>query len=215
MKLICCKKWLLFTFLSLMFCCCNTYRHVTFDPFMTEKEENDFADFYSFNTTTVVGIGGDLAVAEKLRVKNNKIKDAFNALDTTTGKVLTFDLDTVNVDSLTIHATAYSDILFAFNSFMLSDTAIMFLNSFADIIQQQMPQADLLIVGHTDNIGAKDYNLDLSQNRAKAVSLFLQHKGINNIRTEGRGFAEPIRTNNTDEGRRQNRRVEIFIKPNL
>jgi outer membrane protein OmpA-like peptidoglycan-associated protein len=69
------------------------------------------------------------------------------------------------------------------------------------------------IGGHTDNFGEDAYNLDLSSRRAKAVVAFLVQNKIAATRLKFKGFGEgkPIASNETDEGRAQNRRVEFLI----
>jgi OOP family OmpA-OmpF porin len=71
----------------------------------------------------------------------------------------------------------------------------------------------IIAVGHTDNIGTKEYNLKLSERRANAVKDYLVSKGIekNRVYTEGKGFANPIASNSTAEGRAKNRRTEIEV----
>jgi len=69
------------------------------------------------------------------------------------------------------------------------------------------------IVGHTDNNGAPEYNLELSQNRANAVREYLVQQGCDGKRIEATGFgiSKPLASNTTEAGRAQNRRVEIRI----
>jgi outer membrane protein OmpA-like peptidoglycan-associated protein len=69
------------------------------------------------------------------------------------------------------------------------------------------------VEGHTDSVGSDAYNMGLSQRRAKAVSDYLQSKGIagDRLTTEGFGESKPVATNETSEGRAQNRRVELRI----
>ena len=70
----------------------------------------------------------------------------------------------------------------------------------------------LIVVGHTDNSGRFDYNMDLSQRRARAVADALIAKyGIarNRLRSEGVGYLAPAASNDTDQGRTLNRRVEL------
>lgn len=71
------------------------------------------------------------------------------------------------------------------------------------------------VVGHTDSVGSETYNEGLSRRRAEAVGLALRSDGVAGDRLiyEGRGEAEPVASNDTDEGRRRNRRVDIVIKP--
>ena len=74
----------------------------------------------------------------------------------------------------------------------------------------------LLVVGHTDSQGSDVYNMGLSERRASAAVGFIVSEGIPRDRTStaGRGEGEPIATNDTDDGRQQNRRVEIAIFSN-
>jgi outer membrane protein OmpA-like peptidoglycan-associated protein len=69
------------------------------------------------------------------------------------------------------------------------------------------------ISGHTDNVGKEDYNQKLSENRAKAVVDFLVSKGVGSDRLtfKGYGKTQPIVSNDTPEGRAQNRRTEFKI----
>lgn len=71
------------------------------------------------------------------------------------------------------------------------------------------------VVGHTDSVGSETYNLGLSRRRAEAVGLALRADGVDGDRLvyTGRGEAEPVAGNDTSEGRRRNRRVDIVIKP--
>lgn len=72
----------------------------------------------------------------------------------------------------------------------------------------------LKIIGHTDNIGDEAYNLNLSKERAKSVFDYLIENKINKERLDfvGKGETKPIDTNETEEGRRKNRRTEFVIK---
>ncbi len=73
----------------------------------------------------------------------------------------------------------------------------------------------VLVVGHTDWIGTDAYNLGLSLRRAAAVRAYLVSQGLpaDRIRSEGKGESEPVASNETDEGRARNRRVEITVVP--
>ena len=77
------------------------------------------------------------------------------------------------------------------------------------------PNSRIEVIGHTDNTGAAAYNQDLSQRRAVAVASVLRENGVpgNRIAAYGRGEDQPIASNLTPEGRAQNRRVEIIIRP--
>jgi outer membrane protein OmpA-like peptidoglycan-associated protein len=67
-------------------------------------------------------------------------------------------------------------------------------------------------VGHTDGIGSDDYNMGLSVRRAESAAGYLESRGARtHIQTRGRGEGEPVASNDTDEGRQRNRRVEVAI----
>jgi outer membrane protein OmpA-like peptidoglycan-associated protein len=111
-----------------------------------------------------------------------------------------------------ITVTFPDGLLFGFDSDQLTPTARDNLRSFATSLKQY-PKTSTLIVGHTDSDGSTAYNLDLSDRRALSAAGFISAEGVDRARicTAGRGEAEPIATNTSDEGRRQNRRVEIAI----
>jgi len=86
-----------------------------------------------------------------------------------------------------------------------------------DIIAAYMkvdPKMTIEIYGHTDNAGDELKNLELSVSRAKAVGNYLVAKGVNgaNVSSNGFGSAKPVGSNETVEGRKQNRRVEFILK---
>ncbi|MEX2633908.1 MAG: OmpA family protein [Balneolales bacterium] len=78
-----------------------------------------------------------------------------------------------------------------------------------------MEQSRLVVEigGHTDNVGSDDINLDLSRSRAQSVVEFIIEKGIDRDRISAKGYGEmePIASNDTEEGRQENRRVEVKI----
>ena len=80
----------------------------------------------------------------------------------------------------------------------------------------QYPNTTVDVIGHTNNTGSAGYNQNLSQRRAQEVTAILQSNGVasNRLRSIGRGEDAPIASNLTAEGRAQNRRVEIIIRPN-
>jgi outer membrane protein OmpA-like peptidoglycan-associated protein len=80
-------------------------------------------------------------------------------------------------------------------------------------VLQKYPQVRIEISGHTDSAGGYEHNVDLSQRRAESVKTYLIDAGIDagRIETRGAGPNEPIATNDTKEGRAQNRRIEVKI----
>ncbi|SHF26742.1 OmpA family protein [Chryseobacterium vrystaatense] len=104
---------------------------------------------------------------------------------------------------------------FAFDSSNLTSVAQTNLNKLAQVLVDN-PDTNINIYGHTDSKGADSYNLSLSQRRADAVKAYLSGKGIASSRmmTKGEGESMPVATNDTDEGRAKNRRVEFAITAN-
>jgi outer membrane protein OmpA-like peptidoglycan-associated protein len=80
---------------------------------------------------------------------------------------------------------------------------------------QAYPNTTVDVIGHTDNTGSAQYNQDLSARRAQAVAGVLLEAGVApaRVRAFGRGETEPVASNLTPEGRQQNRRVEVVIRP--
>ncbi len=80
----------------------------------------------------------------------------------------------------------------------------------------EYPDTNITIYGYTDSTGPADYNLKLSGDRAAAVRNYLSSKGVSAARFKvtGMGIADPIASNETNEGRSQNRRVEFAITAN-
>jgi outer membrane protein OmpA-like peptidoglycan-associated protein len=104
-----------------------------------------------------------------------------------------------------------NDILFGTNSFVINDTIQSILIEFADYLKMS-PKLKVALHGHTDNVGNPAANVELSQNRAKAVYDFLLDKGISASRLSYKGFGEtkPIASNSNEEGRAKNRRT-VFV----
>ena len=114
-----------------------------------------------------------------------------------------------------IKVTMDNGILFDFNKSALKADAKKQLDKFAAEMAD-MPQTNINVYGHTDNIGTAEANKKVSTQRAEAVSKYLMGKGIGKERilAEGLSYDFPVADNNTVEGRAQNRRVEIYISAN-
>lgn len=108
--------------------------------------------------------------------------------------------------------TISQSILFPFNSSKPKEEAIQPLSKIAEAFYQ-LDQAQLQIYGHTDNIGSKEYNQQLSLRRAEAIAEILVRFGIPRKQLEcfGLGFSSPIASNKNESGRAQNRRVEFKV----
>ena len=107
------------------------------------------------------------------------------------------------------------DLLFAVDSAVLRPDLTRDLQTVAASLLKY-PATSVEVIGHTDNTGAAAYNQDLSQRRAVSVASVLASNGVpsSRISSFGRGEDQPIASNLTDQGRAQNRRVEIIVRPN-
>jgi outer membrane protein OmpA-like peptidoglycan-associated protein len=105
-----------------------------------------------------------------------------------------------------------SDVLFRSASFELLPSARERLAKVSGIVLAY-PSLHVAVEGHTDSVGSDDYNQQLSEHRAQAVRDYFVQQGINstNVEAHGYGKTEPIATNDTAEGRQQNRRVELIL----
>ncbi len=103
-------------------------------------------------------------------------------------------------------------ILFDFNSSTLKAAAKENISNLVATLNKE-PGTEILVVGHTDNVGTLNANQKVSEARAAAVKSFAVSQGLANgrIKTQGKNFSEPIASNDTDAGRAENRRVEIAI----
>lgn len=123
-------------------------------------------------------------------------------------------VELVDVNGLpAVKVTFESGILFGFNSSELSDEAKASLTEFAEVLKST-PDADVAILGHTDNVGTEKANQSVSEKRAKAVAKYLTEQEVAATQIKdvlGMSFNQPVASNDTEEGKAQNRRVEVFI----
>ena len=104
-----------------------------------------------------------------------------------------------------------SGLLFDFDSDVIRNDAATNLNNLA-LNLSKYEDSNLLIAGHTDDVGSNDYNQGLSNRRADSAARYLAAQGVyRHIATAGLGEREPIGSNSTEAGRQQNRRIEIAI----
>ena len=114
-----------------------------------------------------------------------------------------------------IKVTWESAILFDFASSSLKTESQTNLKQMCDVLNDY-PETELVVSGHTDSKGSDSYNETLSKRRADAVGEFLIYHQVaqNRVKTMGYGENRPVAPNDTDDGRAQNRRVEIEIRAN-
>src|SRR5690554_5281849 len=110
--------------------------------------------------------------------------------------------------------TLSADALFAVNSAELGPDARQELNELASQIRQRDDLARVFIAGHADSTGSDAINDPLSQRRADSVARYLASQGVDTglLETRGYGSRQPVASNDTDAGRRQNRRVEVTLE---
>lgn len=104
------------------------------------------------------------------------------------------------------------NIFFETNQYELIETSRIELNKLI-ILLQKNPLLKIEIGGHTDNVGTHEYNITLSQNRAKSVKEYLVENKIEPSRISFKGYGEtqPVDSNDTEEGRAINRRTEFKV----
>jgi outer membrane protein OmpA-like peptidoglycan-associated protein len=103
-------------------------------------------------------------------------------------------------------------IQFQFDSDAITPESYETLDLIAQVILAN-PKLKVFVLAHTDSVGTEEYNIDLSERRAKSVKTYLVKAGLYPpfIRYRGFGFSRPIADNATEEGRAKNRRVEFRI----
>jgi len=129
--------------------------------------------------------------------------------------------EVVALTDVSVSKVTINNVEFAFDSAELSpaykaelDSASEFLKPHRSLLRQGLET--LNVVGYTDSRGSEAYNRKLSQRRAQAVADYLVQQDPSRaefIRVIGRGEADPIASNATEEGRRQNRRVVLEVIP--
>jgi len=107
-------------------------------------------------------------------------------------------------------ATLYFN--FKFNSAAVDDDATDYLNGLAVALRDNQ-NLTIRLVGHTDNVGSEEFNMDLSIQRAQSLKNYLVRHGIDAYRVtvDGKGMTNPLYDNKTAQGREKNRRVELTI----
>lgn len=129
-------------------------------------------------------------------------------------KLLSYDTLNIELEKVRVGTkTTLKNIFFDFDKYEIKENSIPELAVFVDFLKKNK-SVNAEIQGHTDDNGGETYNLKLSENRAKAVYQYLIDKGINKSRLlySGKGSKQPVADNNSEEGRRQNRRIEFIIR---
>ena len=113
-----------------------------------------------------------------------------------------------------IHLNMPGNITFETDSANVNSSFYPVLNS-VTLVLNEFEKTLIQVVGHTDNTGAAEYNQRLSERRAESIREYFLSRQIPSVRiqTFGRGETDPIASNDTAEGRQQNRRVELVLVP--
>ncbi len=119
---------------------------------------------------------------------------------------------TVSNEHKTVFLEALRGVNFETGKSVIKTESYGILNKVAQIMNDN-PHYNLAIEGHTDNVGEDASNMTLSQDRANSVKTYLTNKGVSSSRMTAQGFGEtrPVSTNETKEGRAENRRVEFKV----
>lgn len=193
--------------------------------YVVETFNADGSGVYSVKEQTdhYIGIGRTMAAGIKLAFSFGKAYKAPAPVVNEEPVYITVH-DTVMVhQTITVHDTvmveipaeikeAFAKVNFDFDKASLTSEAKRNLDRIADWLVMQ--NEEFVITGHCDGKGSEEYNLDLSRRRCVSVVNYLVDKGVQPemLSYKGYGKGRPIEDNVTDEGRAENRRVEIFVK---
>ena len=137
-----------------------------------------------------------------------KIAKQLKKEDTTS----TYQLTTLRTKFKVGDKIIFHNILFDTDNADLNQESIVEVEEIYNVLKSY-PELKVEICGHTDSIGLRKHNLDLSKKRAEIVVKYLEKRGLKNNRLTAKGFAEgfPIATNITEKGRHLNRRTEVMV----
>mgnify|MGYP001791898699 CR=1 FL=1 len=148
----------------------------------------------------------------RLVAKSEGFLNAIDSIEHDTADQLTYTKD-LYLKPIEIGTTVrLNNIFFDFDKTTLKSESFNELNKVVEFLNDN-PSLEIEISGHTDSKGADDYNLNLSQGRAQAVVDYLISEGIDEFRLIAKGYGEtvPLESNDTDDGRATNRRVEFKV----
>ena len=164
---------------------------------------------YSLNTDSASGGSSQLladTVSYTIHIEQFGY-EPYNGIITNLGDSMHIDLKPIKQEVFIL-----KNMFFATNKTRILPSSEEELNGLFNYLDRH-PEIRIKIVGHTDSVGKDEANQKLSEGRAEAVMKDLIRRGIDpsRLEAEGRGETEPIDTNDTEEGRQNNRRVEIHI----
>ncbi len=169
---------------------------------------------YSRNRTqgAVLGaVGGGLAGAAVGAYMDNQKRDLEKNL---AKEIQAGQAKVEKMPNNAVRITMTSQTAFDTNSTDIKPGFYSTLDKLADVVVRY-GKTTLTVVGHTDNVGSDKYNQDLSLRRAHSVARYFESKRVDPVRMaiSGKGETQPVASNNSEAGRQQNRRVEIYVEP--
>jgi len=179
-----------------------------FDPLRGEYDIKEIylkgENLYSYT------VGEEKNVLETYSIYNEMIALGYN--NARVRSYILADMAEDELIELTRAFGEFADALFEFDKHRITSASYPILDQLVEIMNKY-PFIKLEIAAHTDNMGSFEYNMDLSKRRVQSIVDYLIGKGIDEHRIIGKGYGEsrPIFTNNTEEGREMNRRVEFIV----
>jgi OOP family OmpA-OmpF porin len=131
-------------------------------------------------------------------------EDDKGSVGTASQEIMVSEAQTMSIDA---------DVLFDFDKSEIRPDGVTVLQERVLDPMLADPQLMATLIGHTDSVGPEEYNMGLSERRAKAVQQYLTDNGIaaDRLNVDWRGESEPVAPNDTPEGRQQNRRVDVNV----
>ncbi|MBN2546834.1 MAG: OmpA family protein [Spirochaetes bacterium] len=170
-----------------------------------EEIFNYYYVLYDCSVIEIAGISNSLFIMPEKTIEKKDIIDQSDDIN------IVFEKDNFVIITLL-------NVQFLSDSKILLDIEKSRIDKVANLLKEKYKNNNIIIIGHAASIGKPKAEMDLSEERAKAVLDYLvkQHKlNTSLLSYEGRGSTEPIADNKTEEGKAMNRRVEIRIFPNL
>ena len=194
----------------------------------TQREQSTVADMHAHEATTLKATTAELGRAnQELALQGQAMQNQTAQLESEReahaaaekrAAQATADLAkvaSVKQDPRGMVITLSGGVLFESGKSELLPTAQVKLESVAEALTQQDPDSRMVVEGHTDSQGSTTYNQGLSERRAQSVRDYLVSHGVaaDRVTSQGFGSSHSVVSNNSAEGRANNRRVEIVVEP--